>query len=59
MLKTVMYESYRHDRNCYDATLDLYPDLLLHNSDEYMATLISSLVNEQEPKTIFIVCGFG
>ena len=59
MLKKVMYESYKHDRNCYDVALELYPDLLLHNSDEYLATLISSLVDESDPKTIFIVCGFG
>jgi len=44
----------------FDAALKLYPDLLLHYSDEYMATVIQELqLQRPELENIFVVCGYG
>ena len=54
MLKLAHYE----DLTCYEATLRLYPDFLLHHSDEYMASLIQEIqLQRPEIQNIFVVCG--
>ena len=38
-----MFTAHRYDISGYDATLRHYPDVLLHYTDEYMATLIQEI----------------
>ena len=44
----------------FDATLKLFPDLALHHSDEYMASLLQEVQTQHpEVQTIMVVCGYG
>ena len=59
LFKEISYLS-SWDPNCdtyFDAALKVCPDILLHDSDEYMASLINRLSIEK--KNIFVICGYG
>jgi hypothetical protein len=48
-----------HKESLFDSALEVCPDLVLHHSDEYMATLINNLSIEQGHRNIFVICGYG
>ena len=41
----------------FDAALKVCPDILLHDSDEYMASLINRL--SKDKRNILVICGYG
>jgi len=45
MLKKVFYHSHAHELSHYDATLALYPELILHHIDQYMAALLKEVAS--------------
>ena len=60
MLAEAIKLAHTDGTSCYEASLKLFPDLVLHHTDEYMATLIQELQLQQpELNTIFVVCGYG
>jgi len=40
MLQETVRLAHSEGTSCFEATLKLYPDIVLHYSDEYMASLI-------------------
>ena len=54
----ICYFGNQHE-NLYEACLEVCPDLILHHSDEYMATLINYLSVEHGHRNIFVLCGYG
>jgi hypothetical protein len=43
----------------FDCAIEVCPDLVLHHSDEYIASLINNLSIEHGHRNIFVVCGYG
>jgi len=43
MLSETIQQAHLDGSSCFDAALKLFPDLVLHHTDEYMATLIQEL----------------
>lgn len=43
----------------YEAGLRVCPDVLLHHSDEYMASIINKLNQTGKAQNIFVICGYG
>ena len=61
MSEATMLKSHQDNVSMHEAALRTYPDFLLHNTDEYMATLLQQLSDEptDDLQTIFVVCGYG
>ena len=45
-LEEVLFTAHRKEISAYDAALEHFPDYLLHKSDEYMASLINKVTDE-------------
>ena len=59
-LEKVLFIAHRKEISAYDAALEHIPDYLLYKSDEYMASLINKVTDEDPAlQTIFVVCGYG
>ena len=60
MIKDAMFGAHRYDTSNHEAMLENHPDFILHNTDEYMATLIQEVADQRpDVSTIFVVCGYG
>lgn len=60
MLSAVIQLSHTDGTSCYDAVLKLFPDLVLHFTDEYLAAIVQEVQMQiPEVQTIFVVCGHG
>ena len=59
-LEKVLFIAHRKEISAFDAALEHIPDYLLYKSDEYMASLIEKVTDEDPAlQTIFVVCGYG
>jgi len=58
MFRDIAFYSHANFTSYYEAALVVHPDLMLHNSDVYMSSLINSL-SLQGKQNIFVFCGYG
>lgn len=54
----ILFLSHKDSTNLHEAALRVCPDIMLHHSDEYMASLINHLSLEGK-ENIFVICGYG
>lgn len=58
LFEQIIHKAHYDSISLFDSALQVCPDVLLHDSDEYTASLINHL--SQTGKTnIFVVCGYG
>lgn len=43
----------------YESALNACADLVLHHSDQHMASIINKVSMDDDVKNIFVVCGYG
>lgn len=58
-LNQILYDAYLNDQTLYQSAMLSSPDLLLSQSDEYMAALVNKLSETGEYKNIMVLCGYG
>ena len=58
LFESIVFGAHLDSTSLYESALHVCPDVLLHHSDEYMASLINHLsINGKQ--NIFVVCGYG